>query len=150
MPQSLSNLLIHIVFSTKNRTPFIEPVIEKEFHLYMLGICKKHGVSLIKIGGVEDHIHLLVDLPRTITVSKLVQEVKVGSSKWLKTKGSQFLHFAWQSGYAVFSVSSTHKDALIQYIDNQRQHHLNSSFQDEYRSLLHKNHLELDERYAWD
>ncbi|MFT4554262.1 MAG: putative transposase [Chlamydiales bacterium] len=93
---------------------------------------------------------MLINLSRTLTASKLVEEIKKGSLKWIKTKGSQFLQFAWQNGYGIFSVSSSHKDAVILYIANQRKHHREVSFQEEYRRLLNKNGVEFNERYVWD
>ena len=105
---------------------------------------------LLQAGSVEDHIHLLLTHPRTISPAKLVQEIKTGSSKWIKTKGVRFTKFAWQTGYGIFSISPSHQQAVVKYIENQAEHHRNNSFQDEYRNLLAKYNVPFDERYVWD
>ncbi len=150
MPQSLANVLIHLVFSTKNREPLIDPKVEQELYSYLVGICRTVGACVLKVGGIEDHIHMLITLPRTVAICKLVEEVKKSSSRWIKTKGPQFGQFSWQSGYGIFSISSSHKDAVAHYIACQRDHHHTHSFQDEYRRLLKRNDIEFDERYVWD
>ena len=150
MPQSLSNVLIHIVFSTKNRDRLIAPEIEQELYSYLATTCKSHACPALKIGGAEDHVHLLSRLSRTITISKLVEQAKKGSSKWIKTKGTKFLKFFWQNGYGAFSIGASQIPALRQYIENQKTHHQHQSFMDEYRALLKKYQIEYDERYVWD
>ena len=150
MPQSLSNVLIHIVFSTKNRDRLIAPEIEQELYSYLATICKSHDCPALKIGGAEDHVHLLSRLSRTITISKLIEQVKKGSSKWIKTKGTKFAKFFWQNGYGAFSIGASQIPALRQYIENQKTHHQRQSFMDEYRALLKKYQIEYDERYVWD
>jgi REP element-mobilizing transposase RayT len=136
------------VFSTKKREPFISQTLEAELYSYMAGICRAQGTQAIQIGGVEDHVHLLFNLPRTIMISKLVEEIKKSSSRWFKTKGHP--RFSWQNGYGAFSVSCSHKDAVVSYILGQREHHKKVSFQEEYRRLLCKNQIVFDERYVWD
>jgi REP element-mobilizing transposase RayT len=150
MAQSLSNVLLHIVFSTKNRQPWIDTGIEEELAKYIGGICRDLGCPSHKIGAADDHIHIACSLSRTITVSKLVEEIKTGSSKWIKTKGNRFRDFAWQNGYGVFSIGQSQLDDLRRYISNQREHHRRTSFQDELRQLLAKYEVEFDERYIWD
>ena len=147
---TLANVLIHLIFSTKNREPFIDCDIEAELYAYLASVCQAHKAFALKIGGVEDHIHILLNLPRTITISKLVEEIKKSSSKWIKTKGLHYVPFAWQTGFGAFSVSPSHRDAVYQYIRTQREHHQAISFQDEYRQILRKNGMEFDERYLWD
>ena len=103
MSQSLSSILVHIIFSTKNRQALIKPDITQDLYSYMTGIARAHNTLVHEIGGVEDHVHLLVSLHRTLALSKLIEEIKKGSSKWIKTKG-QYVDFAWQNGYGAFST----------------------------------------------
>jgi REP element-mobilizing transposase RayT len=138
MPQSLAQILVHLVFSTKNRERLLADDIRDELHAYMGGIVENQKGTLLKAGSVADHIHLLIAHPRTCSPSELVQEVKTGSSKWLKTKGARYADFHWQSGYGIFSISPTHRLALEQYIGNQSEHHRVATFQEEYRRLLKK------------
>ncbi len=104
MAQSLASILIHVIFSTKKRQPMILPQIMQELHLYMVGIAQAHGSRVHEIGGIEDHVHLLISLPRTLPLSNLIENIKKGSSKWIKTQGNQYVDFAWQSGYGAFSI----------------------------------------------
>ncbi len=150
MPQSLSSILIHLVFSTKNREPFITPAIESELHPYMATIFREHNSPSLIIDGTKDHVHTLFALGRTITIADLVEEVKTGSSKWIKTKGRGFRNFHWQKGYGAFSIGQSNVAALKRYIRNQKQHHRRVSFQDEYRDFLKRYEIEFDERYVWD
>ena len=150
MPQSLAKILVHIVFSTKERAPRIDDQIRDELHSYIGGIVENHRGALLKAGSVQDHIHLLLAHPRTISPSELVKEIKIGSAKWVKTKGDQFNHFQWQTGYGVFSISPSHRSAVEEYIGNQAEHHQVVSFEEEYRRLLTKYEIEFDERYVWD
>lgn len=150
MPQSLASLLIHLVFSTKGRERWLQDDVRDELHAYIGGIIDHHGGALLFAGSVEDHIHLLIAHPRTCSPSGLVQEIKTGSSKWLKTRGRQYAGFHWQGGYGMFSVSPSHRTALEEYIRNQAEHHRQTSFQDEYRKLLQKYGVPFDERYVWD
>ena len=150
MPQSLSSILIHLVFSTKNREPSITPAVESELHPYMATIFREHNSPSLIIDGTKDHVHTLFALGRTITIADLVEEVKTGSSKWIKTKGREFRNFHWQKGYGAFSISPRHVEPLRQYIAKQEEHHRMESFQDEFRRLLTKYGLEWDERYVWD
>jgi len=131
-------MLIHLVFSTKNREPWLDDEIRDELHAYIGGIIDHHSGTLILAGSVSDHIHLLMVHPRTCAPSVLVQEIKTGSSKWLKTKGPRFAGFHWQRGYGIFSVSPSHRPALEAYISNQADHHRRVTFQEEYRRLLAK------------
>ena len=150
MAQSLSSILIHLVFSTKNREPFITPAIETELHPYMAKIfCELKSPSLA-IDGTSDHLHILFSLGRVIKVADLVEEVKTASSKWIKTKGQEFKSFHWQKGYGAFSIGQSNVTALKRYIRNQKQHHVRITFQDEYRKFLRSYGIEYDERYVWD
>jgi putative transposase len=150
MPQSLAKILVHLVFSTKNREPRLVENLREDLHAYIGGIVEKLHGTLLKAGSVADHIHLLVALPRTCTPSELIQQIKIGSSKWLKTKGAQFAEFHWQSGYGMFSISPSHRVELESYIANQAEHHRKVTFQDEYLKLLKKYDLQFDENYVWD
>lgn len=150
MPQSLAQILVHLVFSTKNREALLADDIRDELHAYIGGIVENQKGALLKSGSVADHIHLLIAHPRTCAPSELVQEIKTGSSKWLKTKAARYADFHWQGGYGIFSISPTHRAALEQYIGNQAEHHRVVTFQEEYRRLLAKHGIQFDERYVWD
>ncbi len=150
MPQSLSNILLHIVFSTKNRIDLIQPEIEKDLHAYMATIFSNESCPILIINGTSNHIHALCRLERTVTVAHLLEMVKKGSSKWIKTQGNEFADFAWQAGYGAFSIGASNIEALKHYIQNQKQHHQTLSFEDEYRALLKKYNIEFDEKYMWD
>ena len=150
MPQSLSSVLIHLVFSTKNREPFLSPAVEAELHPYMASIFRDHKSPSLIIDGTFDHIHALFALCRTITIANLVEEVKTGSSKWLKTKGREFRNFHWQRGYGAFSIGQSNVAELKRYIRNQKQHHRRITFEDEYRVFLKRYEIGFDERYVWD
>jgi len=150
MSQSLANILLHIIFSTKKRQAFIQTDIISELHLYMAGIASSYKSHVHEIGGVEDHVHMLVSLPRTLAVSQLVEEIKKGSSKWIKTKEGQYKEFAWQGGYGAFSIGQSNYDNLREYIRNQQEHHKKMTFQEEYRSFLKKYRVGYDEKYVWD
>ena len=150
MPQSLAGLLAHIVFSTKNRVPILADDIRDELHAYTGGILANLNGSLLHAGSVEDHIHLLVAQPRTSSPAQLIEDIKTGTSKWIKTKGKQYANFHWQGGYGIFSISPAHRGAVERYLDGQKEHHHRISFQDEFRKLLAKYAIEFDERYVWD
>jgi REP element-mobilizing transposase RayT len=150
MPQSLSNVLLHIVFSTKNRLSLIDEAIEPELYAYLTTIFASWGSFVHKIGGAEDHTHIFCTLPRTISVSNLIEEIKKNSSKWIKTKGQKYQNFFWQSGFGVWSVSASQNDALVTYIENQKEHHKKQTFQDEFRQFLRLNKIPYDEKYVWD
>jgi REP element-mobilizing transposase RayT len=150
MSQSLAKILIQIVFSTKNRLPVFAEPLRRELYSYLAGILKQCHTPAIRIGGTTDHVHILCNLSRTLTIAMLVEEVKTGSSKWLKTRDPEFRSFHWQNGYGAFSISQSGLEALVAYIDNQEEHHRRRSFQDEYRALLERYQLAYDERYVWD
>jgi len=121
-----------------------------DLYRYMAGITQAHGSLAHEIGGVEDHVHLLITLPRTLSISKLIEETKKGSSKWIKSKGLIYKDFAWQNGYGAFSIGQSNYAALRHYIQNQEEHHKKVSTQDEFRIFLNKYKIEYDERYVWD
>ena len=151
MPQSLSVIYVHLVFSTKDRRPFLRDVrIRNELHSYLGSVSKQVDCAPIIVGGVEDHIHLLARFGRTITQADWVKELKRVSNLWLKERGADFADFEWQSGYADFSVSQSNLPQVRQYIIQQEEHHRKLSFQDELRALLRRHEIEWDERYLWD
>lgn len=150
MPQSLSNVLIHLVFSTKNREPLIRGGVESELHAYSTTVLNNSGCPAIALNGTADHIHALFNLSRTITIANVVENLKTSTSKWIKSKGANFAGFHWQSGYGAFSVSQSIVADVVAYIQNQEEHHSHRSFQGELRILLQKHGVEFDERYVWD
>ena len=150
MGQSLVKNYIHIIFSTKYSQELIYPPVEKELHSYIGGICKNLECHPIKIGGYTDHIHILCMLSQKIALMKLLEETKSHSSYWIKSKGVGYENFYWQNGYGAFSVNPSEVNAVIKYIENQKEHHSKNGFQDEYRFFLKKYNVDYDERYVWD
>jgi putative transposase len=150
MPQSLSRILVHLIFSTKNRVPVLAPAIRAELYPYLATVLRDNDCPMLRVGGVEDHVHLFFGLSRTLSIAKMVEIVKTSSSKWIKTKGPELAQFHWQHGYGAFSVGQSDVDAVIQYIDTQEEHHRRSSFQDELRGFLARYQVPYDERYVWD
>ena len=151
MPQSLAKVLVHIVFSTKNRSPFLsDKNVREEMHAYLGGTCNNLDCPVLTVGGVADHVHILCALSRNLSIAKVVGDMKRGSSKWIKTKGRMLTKFAWQNGYGVFSVGQSEVERVRQYIVGQEDHHRKKTFQDEYRSFLKEYGVNYDERYIWD
>ncbi len=151
MPQSLVQIYVHIVFSTKHRRPFLTDVaFRARTHAYLAGTCNKLESPAIKVGGVEDHVHILCRLSKTSDVATLIREIKRESSKWVKDECPSLAEFHWQAGYGAFSISPSHVDGLVAYIANQESHHKQESFQDEFRRLCQKYGVPIDEHYVWD
>ena len=150
MPQSLARLHIHLVFSTKSRAPLLREEVRESLHEYMAVVLRNLDCHALLINSVEDHVHVLLDLARTLSVSKAVEGLKVATSRWIKAKGDAYAAFAWQSGYAAFAVSVSNIDAVRGYIARQREHHHQLSFQDECRALFRRHGVPFDERYVWD
>ena len=151
MPQSLAKILVHTVFSTKERRPFLpDKALREELHRYLGGILSNLGCQPIIAGGVEDHVHLLCALSRTCEPAEMVKEAKRGSSLWLKTKGPDLQDFGWQNGYGIFSIGFSQIQSVRDYIARQEEHHRKVSFQEEFRQLLRRYEIECDERYVWD
>ncbi len=151
MPQSLSAVYLHLVFSTKDRRPFLnDPTLRSEMHAYLGGVSQQLECPPILTGGVSDHVHMLARYGRTISQADWVKELKRVSSAWIKDRNASLWSFAWQAGYGVFSVSTSNLDAVRDYVARQEEHHLKSTFQDEFRALLRKHGIEFDERYVWD
>ena len=151
MAQSLARLWTHLIFSTKNRFPFLtDKVLRTEMHAYLAEMLRTHGCETLVVGGVEDHAHSLFALSRTLPIASIVKEIKRTSSGWIKTTSRKMSKFHWQGGYAAFSVSQSNLQNVIRYIENQEQHHKRVTFQDEYRAFLKAYGVEYDERYVWD
>jgi len=151
MPQSLSNVLVHIVFSTKERHPFLaDPTLRVAMHKHLGAVSTELRCPVIKVGGVEDHVHLLARQARTITLAGWVRELKRTSSLWVKEQPEGPNVFEWQAGYGAFSVSQSLSAAVERYIARQEAHHRRLSFQDEFRTLLQRHQITCDERYLWD
>lgn len=148
MPQSLARVLVHLVFSTKNREPLIALDHRERTFAYLAGTLNAIDCPAVIVGGVADHVHLLFVLARTLSLSKVVEEVKKESSKWAKTNVHP--EFYWQNGYGAFSVSPSMVKRVTEYIANQEEHHRTMTFQDELREMLRRHEIEWDERYVWD
>jgi putative transposase len=151
MPQSLAKVLVHVVFATKGRRPFLrDRAIREELHRYSGGILNRLDCPPIIVGGVEDHVHFLCGLSRTSSAADMVKEVKRGSSLWLKTMSPDLADFNWQNGYGIFSIGFSQIESVRDYIAGQEEHHRRVSFQDEFRRLLGRYAIQFDERYVWD
>lgn len=151
MPQSLVQLYVHLVFSTKDRARHLTNLDHRSaLYKYLRGIFDNLNSPVVEIGGIEDHIHILCRFSGGLSIQSLLMEVKRDSSKYLKTLSPELSEFYWQRGYGAFSVSPSHVPQLIEYIRNQAEHHKKESFQDEFRRLLKKYKIEFDERYVWD
>lgn len=140
---------IHYIFSTKNRAKIITPELEKRLWPYMGGIARDHKMKALTIGGTENHVHLLISLPSTLSIAKAIQLIKGGSSTWVSATFAEHRDFEWQEGYGAFSVSISHIDQTIAYIKNQKEHHKTRTFQEEYLVFLKKHGIQYDEQYVW-
>jgi REP element-mobilizing transposase RayT len=151
MPQSLAKILVHTVFSTKERRPLLRDAeLRTELHAYLGGVLKQQGCQPIVIGGVADHVHLLSTLGRTVDAATMVKEVKRVSSLWMKGQIAELAGFSWQNGYGIFSIGASQVPTVRRYIVNQEKHHRRITFQDEFRGLLRRYGIEFDEPYVWD
>jgi len=151
MPQSLSNVLVHIVFSTKERHPFLlDTTLRAAMHKRLAAVSMRLRCPVITLGGVEDHVHILARQARTITLAEWVKEIKRTSSLWAKEARQGCRAFQWQAGYGAFSVSQSQSAAVERYVARQQEHHHSLSFQDELRTLLSRHKIAYDERYVWD
>jgi putative transposase len=150
MADTYAALHYHIVFSTKHREPWISPNIEQRVWAYVGGIAQEYGMTPLKIGGLEDHLHVVLGLPPTIAVSRAVQMLKGGSSRWMRSSLPELENFGWQDGYGAFTISQSVLAATIAYVERQRETHLARTFQEEYRALLERHRIAYDERYLWD
>ena len=151
MPQSLAKVLVHLVFSPKERRPFLrQDALRKELHCYLGGILSQLGCQPLVVGGVDDHVHLLARLSRTCSIAEMVKELKRGSSLWIKEREPAMSEFAWQSGYGAFSIGFSQVNAVRRYISHQEEHHRRYTFQDEFRRMLERYDVTYDEQYVWD
>jgi REP-associated tyrosine transposase len=150
MPQSLSKVILHIIFSTKSREPWLDSDVRPRMHACLATICRDLGAELVHVGGVSDHVHILTTLPRTLSQAELIEQIKKASSKWIKALDARYRGFFWQRGYGAFSVSPSQLEAVLQYIETQQEHHRARTFQEEYRELLRRHGIDFDERYLWD
>ena len=150
MPQSLSQVIVHLVFSTKDRQRWLDAAISNRMHAYLATIVRDCDCEAYRVGGTIDHVHLAVRLSRTISQADLIEAIKSTSSAWIKKQGAAYRSFFWQRGYGAFSVGYSQLDSLIHYIDTQPEHHQKKTFQEEYRELLAKYQIKFDEKYVWD
>ncbi len=141
---------MHCVFSTKQRRPLITPGLRERLYQYIGGIARENKIILIAAGGVEDHVHILIALPRTMSISKAMQLIKGGSSKWIHDTFPEHRLFEWQEGYGAFSVSLSNQEKVVSYINNQPEHHKKQDFQAEFIAFLKAHEIEYDERYIFD
>ncbi len=151
MSQSLAQIYLHVVFSTKERRPFLQdPAARKAMHKCLAKISNELDCPCLEAGGVEDHVHILSRFSKTLSASEFVKELKRATSAWVKDEFPELEAFYWQAGYGAFSVSPSHVEPLKVYIRNQERHHRKESFPDEFRRLLRKYGVEFDERYVWE
>ena len=150
MSQSVSKILLHLVFSTKDRLNLIPPEIASDLHAYLSGACRALGAEAYRVGGTANHVHVACSLPRTLAVSVLLEEIKKSSSSWMKQRDRRCAKFAWQTGYGAFSLGQSQLGAVIQYIDVQKEHHERRDFKEEFLELLQRYGVEYDEQYLWN
>jgi putative transposase len=149
MANTYTSLHYHLIFSTKNRERWISQDIEQRIWEYLGGIARQNDMKALQVGGIEDHVHLVVGISPTLAVSKALQLLKGGSCKWIHDTFPNLAHFGWQDGYGAFTVSRSQLPEVINYVAHQREHHRTRPFQEEYRTFLEKHGIEYDERYVW-
>jgi putative transposase len=150
MPQSLCKVILHIIFSTKNREPWLDSDVRPRMHSYVATICRDLAAEFVHVGGMADHVHVVITLPRTLSQAELIEQIKKTSSKWIKALDARYRGFSWQRGYSAFSVSPSQLEAVLEYVDTQQEHHRTRTFRAEYRELLRRHGVGCDERYVWD
>ena len=150
MPHSYISQLMHCVFSTKERRPIITPELQQRLWPYLGGIARENKIKALSIGGIEDHVHVLLSLPSTLSIAKAIQLIKGGSSKWIHDNFPEHRLFSWQEGYGAFSIGISDVERTITYIENQKEHHHKMDFKQEFIAFLKKYGIEYDERYIWD
>ncbi|PYL08710.1 MAG: IS200/IS605 family transposase [Verrucomicrobia bacterium] len=149
MANTYTSLHYHLIFSTKNRQPWIAAETEERIWAYIGGIARAHKMTVLQVGGVTDHIHVLVTAPATIAPAQIAQYLKGDSSKWIHEEFRNMQGFGWRDGYSAFTVSKSSLPEVVRYIQNQREHHHTKTFQEEYLEFLGKHGIEYDERYLW-
>jgi len=150
MANTFTSLHYHVIFSTKNREPWIRPEIESRVWAYLGGIARENDVKAHLIGGIENHVHLLLGIPPALAVSKAVQLIKGGSSAWVKETFGGTAGFGWQDGYGAFTVSKSLVPEVERYIRDQRVHHGKKTFEEEYRTMLDRHEIQYEERFLFD
>lgn len=150
MPQSLTKLYAHLIFSTKNRQSFLDDAIRPRVHAYLATIIRGMDSPWVVVGGVADHVHILFDIGKMHSPVEIVEQTKRESSKFIKTLGEKYTGFYWQRGYGMFSVGPAHRDEAEEYVRNQEEHHRVKTFQEEFRAFLIRYGIEYDEQYVWD
>ncbi len=148
MSHTYSRLLYHCIFSTKDRRPQVDPTLRERLHSYIGGVLQGHGGKLLKAGGTQEHIHLLIELEPKISLADAMRLIKANSSKWIRETYPDSSCFGWQTGYAAFTVSSSSVGDVIGYIDNQEEHHRTRTFDEEFKAFLERHGLEYDNRYV--
>jgi REP-associated tyrosine transposase len=149
MANTYASLHYHVVFSTKNREPWLADDMRERVWAYIGGIARTHKMTALQVGGVADHIHALINAPAIFPPAQIAQHLKGDSSKWIHGEFRNMRGFSWQDGYGAFTVSKSNLPEVVRYIKNQRQHHQRKTFQEEYLELLEKHAIEYDERYLW-
>jgi len=149
MANTYINILIHTVFSTKNRESWLSSSLRERLYPYMCGIARENSLKVLCIGGTDNHIHILLSLDSTTSIAKAMQLIKGGSSKWVHETFPELRLFSWQEGYGAFSIGISNVDETKKYIENQEKHHSKESFRDEYLKFLRKNNIDFDEKYLW-
>ena len=150
MSHTSTNLLVHLIFSTKARALLITSAIESDLHAYLGGIIREIGGAALSINGTSDHVHLLVRLPADESVADVARVIKTNSSRWIHERWPERREFAWQTGYGAFTVSESSVSRVRRYIASQPEHHKRRSFREEFLAFLQKNGISVDERYLWD
>lgn len=150
MAHSFTSALFHCVFSTKDRRPFINDTLATQLHPYLGGIAREINARALTIGGVEDHVHLLLSIPSTLDIAKAMQLIKTNSSKWVHQTYPEHQDFGWQVGYGAFSIGISQVDETCAYIDNQREHHQKRTFKEEFVAFLERHGIEYDPKYLWE
>ena len=149
MANTYINILVHAVFTTKNREPWLSSSLRERLYPYICGIARENSLKVLCIGGTDNHVHILLSLNSTTSIAKATQLIKGGSSKWIHDTFPEQKLFSWQEGYGAFSIGISNVDETRQYIENQEKHHSKESFCDEYLKFLRKNNIDFDEKYLW-
>ena len=150
MPSSYTNLLYHLVFSTKERRPLITPELSADLYPYLGGIVRQEGGMLLEVGGMPDHVHLVARFRADLAVADMMRVIKANSSKWVNERAGRTEQFAWQTGYGAFTISGSQLEVVRRYVQRQEEHHRKHTFQEEFVAFLKKHGIAYDERYLWD
>jgi putative transposase len=149
MANTYVRVIIHYIWSTKGREPLIRPSIEERVWSYIAGIAHQRGMKAIKVGGIEDHVHVVIELAKQVNISEVAKHLKGFSSRWINKEGLTETPFAWQDGFGAYSVSPSHLESLVRYVENQREHHATQSFEDEYLEFLKRYGVAYKPEYLW-